>query len=227
MEKSDAKDALETEEVGEMAGKAAVNTGRFKLAVELVVLAPGASSQSANSILNSGFGRSIQIRRKNRDLIEEWPLSFSQNDGQIDNYTLHLKKGRLFLTRSSSADSSASDFCHTTTHSQSQVNALWTILANVELPGDMIQRLEHAAHELLSESLDAISTNWCSWLDDLAAECCLNSKTEARSHFQSLMNQVAETQEIDPSLADATILIQILDCLQRLAISPASFGSVS
>jgi len=74
---------------------------------------------------------------------------------------------------------------------------------------------------LLSESLDVVTTNWCSWLDDLARDCILPTDAGARSGLESLSSHVADVQEIDPSFADATILIQMLDCLCRLDKMPS------
>lgn len=185
-----------------------------------MVLTPSASAKSAHSILDSGLGRSIQIRRKNLDLIEEWPLTLTSNGDDLVNYTLYLKSGRLFVTRSEHSTLPTSTSSSSAIASQSQVSDLWRVLSQVELPGEMIKRVESAANQLLSESLDVVTTNWCSWLDDLARDCILSSDVRARSGLESLLGHVADVQEIDPSLADATILIQMLDCLSRLDKMP-------
>ncbi len=183
------------------------------------IATPLFSERGSKYLITSGIGTSIHVHRRDPDIEANWTLDILDLHDNSFPISLVLKSGR-FLLRSAHATSDAaiddSSSIEDLVYRSYDGNTLWTLLQHVKLPGEMIFQIDRQFQALLGPCLDSIDLIWTDWLQSLCDQCFLDGDNIAIGLASSLMNDLNTAYSIDPSLADAMILIQFIDCYQKL-----------
>ncbi|MEB3307687.1 MAG: putative Ig domain-containing protein [Cyanobacteriota bacterium] len=179
------------------------------LIVGMMVI-PTGSERGLRSLMTSGLGRTIQLQRRNPELAAEWPLRLPQPDGSALDLQLRLAQGRLTLL-AQPLDQAPSPLLD-----DRQGGALWPLLGRISQPGAVIAQIEQRLAQLLHNPLDEVDPAWLAWLDQLRLQRLPNADPQVWDPLDQLSQAVADAQVLDPSLADALMALQLLDCHVRL-----------
>ena len=174
--------------------------------------APSLSHHGIHGLVTSNIATPLAVKRRNQDLRSTWPVVFS--DHQAPFY-LSLVHGRLSLTTSSSMMVGPDNLSPQDAIRLSEPSHLWILLNHVRLPGDLIQRIEISKNKLLNTDLEELNIDWHKWISSVS-ECWVDQDRKITESLDSLHAIVNQALLVDASVADASMLIQCLDCLHRL-----------
>ena len=184
-----------------------------------MLVMPGGVERSLRSLLlDSGLGRTIRLQRRNPDLEAQWVLPLRGGDGQLLHLEVRLEQGRLLLQQASPS-APAGDASPRLLEGD-QGGTLWQLLGCISQPGALIEQLDRRLDQLLQAPLEESEVAWGVWLDQLAQQRqpAAGSTADAAvwEQFDALCRNVAAAREVDPGLADALMLMELLDCHVRL-----------
>ena len=174
-----------------------------------MLVVPSGVERSLRSLLESGLGRTIQVQRRNPDLEAQWALQLRDASGQILGLRVRLQQGRLLLQPQASAVGGA------VLLDGERGGTLWQLLSSLSHPGDLIEQIDRRLDALLRAPLEEGDLAWNGWLDQLDRQR-LADHAELWARFDDLRQSVITAQEVDPGLADALMLMELLDCHVRL-----------
>jgi hypothetical protein len=177
-----------------------------------MVVMPGGVERGLRSILDSGLGRSIELQRRNPDLEAAWSMQLHRSNGQTMLVQLRLAQGRLqLLPQAAGADASAS-----TLDVSDRGGPLWQLLLSVRQPGELIVQINRHLDRLLQGPHDEVDVAWSGWLEASAHQFRQDDSPQLWRSLERLGADLAAAQQVDPALADALMLMQLLDCHVRL-----------
>ena len=162
--------------------------------------------------MTSNIATPLAVKRRNQDLRSTWPVVFSDYQAP---FFLSLVHGRLSLTTSSSMMVGPDNLSRQDAIRLSEPSHLWILLNHVRLPGDLIQRIEISKNKLLNTDLEELNIDWHKWISSVS-ECWVDQDRKITESLDSLHAIVNQALLVDASVADASMLIQCLDCLHRL-----------
>ena len=178
-----------------------------------MLVIPGGVERSLRSLLESGLGRTIQLQRRNPDLEAQWSLQLRDPSGQTLGLQVRLQQGRLLLTPQPSSSADA------VLLTGERGGTLWQLLGSLSHPGDLIEQLDRRLDQLLRAPLEEQDLAWTGWLDQLSRQrqpARTDGDAAVWTRLEELRQSVASAAQVDPGLADALMLMELLDCHVRL-----------
>ena len=183
-----------------------------------MVTVPNGTERVLRSLLSSGIAHPIAVQRRNVELQAEWPVEFMGVDGVHTALNVCLRDGRLMISslnadsQSGSSDVGSKAF---PTAAKPQCE-LWHLLAHLGNPGELVNQINPCLNKLLLQPLQESEISWVDWYDKAFSQCINNSNPEIRSSFTSFRHDLSVAFDVDPSFADALMLVQLLDCHIKL-----------
>ncbi len=183
------------------------------------IATPLFAERGSKSLITSGIGTSIHVHRRDPDIQAKWTFDILDLHGHSCPISLILKSGRFLLRSAPSTSDGAIDDSSSIedlVYRSYDESPLWTLLQHVKLPGEMIFHIDRQFQALLGPCLDSIDLMWTDWVQSLCDQCVFDGDDLAIGLVSSFVNDLNTACSIDPSLADAMILIQFIDCYQKL-----------
>ncbi|NBW41669.1 hypothetical protein EBR25_11810, partial [bacterium] len=190
-----------------------------------MILTPNGAERGLRSLLDSGIGRPVSIQQRNTELQADWAVQFEGLSGDQTYLSIRLTGGRLVISRLGPESEVFQSKGGTTFFSTATVpqSALWKLLSHVTNPGDFVSQVQPCVERLLLQPLDETEHSWMDWYDKAFRDCKDSSDAEIRSSFSRFRQDLSVAIGVDPSYADALMLVQLLDCHIKLGFSVQQF----
>lgn len=190
-----------------------------------MILTPNGAERGLRSLLDSGIGKPVSIQHRNAELQADWAFRFEGIGGDQTYLSIRLTGGRLVVSRLNTESEEFQAQNGTTlinTASMPQA-ALWKLLSHVTNPGDFVSQVHSWIEQLLLQPLDEIEHSWIVWYDKIFNDCKESPDPKIRSLFSHFRQDLSVANGVDPSYADALMLVQLLDCHIKLGFSVVEF----
>lgn len=190
-----------------------------------MILTPNGAERGLRSLLNSEIGKPVSIQHRNAELQADWAFQFEGIGGDQTYLSIRLTGGRLVVSRLNPESEEFKAQNGTTlinTASMPQA-ALWKLLNHVTNPGDFVSQVHSWIERLLLQPLDEIEHSWIDWYDKIFNDCKESPDPKIRSLFSHFRQDLSVANGVDPSYADALMLVQLLDCHIKLGFSVVEF----
>ena len=190
-----------------------------------MILTPNGAERALRSLLNSGIASPISIQQRNAELQADWAVQFEGIDGVQTYLSVRLTGGRLLI---SPLNPESQAFHSQTGPTSSNTVAvpegvLWYLLSHITNPGDFVSQIQPCVESLLVQPLDEAEHSWINWYDKILNDCKDSSDPETRASFARFRRDLSVAFDVDPSYADAMMLVQLLDCHIKLGFSVQQF----
>jgi hypothetical protein len=166
-------------------------------------------------LLDSKIGETIRLQRRSCDLQARWSLHFVSNTQSFVHLFLELRNGRLHLCQQPTQSLNESSISLQSIPDLRGL-VLWDVLNASERPGDLFRQIEQRLGSLLDPLQQSSDQAWTCWINQIDQVTDWNLVLGGRRGLNGLRQSLHQLEAIDPSLADAMMVVELLHCHIRL-----------